>query len=63
VERNINACERDGGKTTFKYDITFGLLLFEGAVVAAVHNILQHILHLSEAEFLCQLNNNHEYKE
>jgi hypothetical protein len=55
VERDINACERDGGETAFKHYITFGLLPFEGMVVAVVDNVLQHILNFGEAKFLGQL--------
>ena len=63
MERNINACERDGGETAFKHNITFGLLLFEGMVVAAVDDVLQHILDFSEAKFLGQLDSDCERNE
>jgi hypothetical protein len=63
VERNVNACERDGGETAFKYNITFGLLLFKGMVVAVVDNVLQHILNFSETKFLGQLDSDCERNE
>jgi hypothetical protein len=63
VERNINPCERDSGEITFKHDITFGLLLFEGIVVAVVDDVLQHILNFSETKFLGQLDSDSERDE
>jgi hypothetical protein len=43
-------------------NITFGLLLFEGMVVAVV-DVLQHILNFSETKFLGQLDSDSERDE
>ena len=61
MEGDINAREGDSGKATFKDDIALSLLFLKCAVIAAVHDILQHLLDLSETKFLGQLAENRQY--
>jgi hypothetical protein len=55
VERNINAGEWYSGEAVFKHNIKVDLLLFDRTVIAAVGDVLLHILHFSEAKCLGQL--------
>jgi hypothetical protein len=52
VEGNIDARERNSGETTLKDNIAVGLLFLKCAVKAAVHDVFQHLLDLSETIFL-----------
>jgi hypothetical protein len=61
VEGDIDARERNSGETTLEDNIALSLLFLKCAVIAAVHDILQHLLDLSEAKFLSQLVENRKY--
>lgn len=46
MERYINTRKRNGGKATFKNDVTLSLLLIKSALVALSNDITQHLLDL-----------------
>ena len=55
MEGDIDTAKRNGGETTFEDDVALGLLLLKGTIVAAVHDVLEHLFNLCETEFLSQL--------
>jgi hypothetical protein len=55
VEGNIKASKRDRSETTLEDNIALSLLFFNRAIIAAIHDVLQHLLDLCETKFLRQL--------
>jgi hypothetical protein len=55
VEGDIKASKRDRRETTLKDNIALSLLFFNSAIIAAIHDVLQHLLDLYETKFLGQL--------
>jgi hypothetical protein len=55
VEGDIKASKRDRSETTLEDNIALSLLFFNRAIIAAIHDVLQHFLDLCEAKFLGQL--------
>jgi hypothetical protein len=55
VEGDIDARERDRSETTLEDNIALSLLFLKRTVVAAVHDVLQHIFNLRDTKFLSQL--------
>jgi hypothetical protein len=55
VERDIKASKRDRSKSTLEGNVALSLLFFNRAIIATIHNVLQHLLDLCETEFLGQL--------
>ena len=55
MEVDIKASKRNCSETALEGNIVLGLLSFNHTIVAAIHNILQHLLDLCETKFLGQL--------
>jgi hypothetical protein len=55
VEGDIKASKRDRSETTLEDNIALSLLFFNRAIIAAIHDVLQHLLDLFETNFLGQL--------
>ena len=55
MEGDIKASKRNRSETTFENNIALSLLFFNRAIIAAIHDILQHLLDLCETKFLGQL--------
>jgi hypothetical protein len=55
VEGDIKASKRDRSETTLEDNVAFSLLFFNRAIIAAIHDDLQHLLDLCETKFLGQL--------
>jgi len=53
MEGDIDTSERDRSETTLKDNIALGLLFLERAVIAAVNDVLQHLLDLRNTKLLC----------
>jgi hypothetical protein len=61
VEGDIDAGERNRSKATLKDNIALSLLFLKCAIVAAIHDVLQHLFNLRETKFLGQLRVDHQY--
>lgn len=55
MEGDIKSSKRDRSKTTLEDNIALSLLFFNRAIIAAIHDVLQHLLDLFDAKFLGQL--------
>ena len=55
MEGNIKSRKRDCSETPLEDNIALGLLFFNCAIIAAIHDVLQHLLDLRETKFLGQL--------
>jgi hypothetical protein len=55
MEGDVDTRERNRSETTLEDNITVSLLFLKCAVIAAVHDVLQHLLDLRDAKFLSQL--------
>ena len=55
MEENIDTGETVRSETTLEDNIALSLLFLKYAVVAVVHDVLQHLLDLRDTEFLIQL--------
>jgi hypothetical protein len=55
MEGDIKARKRDRSVTTLKDNIALSLLFFNRAIIAVIHDVLQHLLDLCETKFLGQL--------
>jgi len=55
VEGYIKASKRNRSETTLEDNIALSLLFFNRAIIAAIHDVLQHLLDLCETKFLGQL--------
>ncbi len=55
MEGDIDTEERDRSETTLKDNIALNLLFLKYAVIAVVHDVLQHLLDLRDTKFLSQL--------
>jgi hypothetical protein len=55
VEGDIKTSKRDRSETTLEDNIAVSLLFFNRSVIAAIHDVLQHLLDLCETKFLDQL--------
>ena len=55
MEGDIKASKRNRSETTLEDNIALSLLFFNRAIIAAIHDILQHLLDLCETKFLGQL--------
>ena len=54
MEGDIDTSERDRSETTLEDNIALGLLFLKRAVIAAVHDVLQHLLDLRDTKLLSQ---------
>jgi hypothetical protein len=55
VEGDIKTSKRDRSETTLEDNIAISILFFNRAIIAAIHDVIQHLLDLCETEFLGQL--------
>jgi hypothetical protein len=55
VEGDIKASQRDRSETTLEDNIAISFLFFDRAIIAAIHDVLEHVLDLFKTKFLGQL--------
>jgi len=55
VEGDIKASKRDRSKTTLKDNIALSFLFFNRTIIAAIHDVVQHLLNLCKTKFLGEL--------
>jgi hypothetical protein len=60
VEGDIDTAKWNSGEATFEDDVTLGLLLLKGTIVAVAYDVLEHLFNFCETEFLGQLYFGHD---